>query len=438
MTTRKARKRRLPGLGTLCAGLLLAGLLLGPAVARADPSPAPVRVHTDAYEGRFGTHPRFGHAFGRLEDEVPRSLVRIEERLGIVPGDEGRIHVFIQDAERGTRSVDRARCYTKRIGGAEVHRVILFAEYFLSGDSDLPTVLTHELVHAVMRDRMGASKYERLPYWIREGLAVHAADEGTRHLRRTLLACQDPNALLTGLMGRTRDIRMYPYAYLGIDFIEERGGKNALRRFVRGLVEGRHPRSLIHALTGMPWSQFKRELYGYARERIEDEADGLRAIRAARRLYRRGRYDRARSAFDDFIVKYPASAFVPTARYYAARCFFKRRAYEAAEAGFARCIETDIGVSGWIDECFLYRGIALHERKRNEEAVDVLRAYVDFHAYSDQRDLGYLALGRALRGVGRDDQARQAFESVSRVPRARGVHRRAASRELAELAQMDD
>lgn len=435
MRTRIAEKPDNWGSGALIVGLLLIGLAAG--AVTAGPAASAVRVHTDAYDGRFGSHPRFGDAFGGIEAEVARSLVRVEERLDLVPEDEGRIHVFIRDSEEGARSVDRARCYTRRIGSEEVHRVILFAEYFLSGDSDLPTVLTHELVHAVMRERMGSRRYERLPHWIREGLAVHVADEGRRHLRRTLLACQDVDALLTGLMGRERSLRMYPYAYLGIDFIRERGEENALRRFAVGLVEGKHPRALIRTLTGLEWSRFTRELRGYARKRIENEAQGLSAIRAARRLYRRGRYERARPAFESFVETYPESAFVPTARYYAARCLFKKRRYDEAEAGFARCIEEDIGYSGWIDECYLFRGIALHERERNMEAVETLRTYLDFHAYSDQRDLGFLALGRALRGVGMDAEARDAFESVSGVPRARWIHRRAARRELAAFEDDD-
>jgi TolA-binding protein len=421
------------GLCVLLAASVLCGS--GATEARAGPSVGPVRVHMDAYDGRFEGHPRFHVAFGDLERQVERSLGIIEERLGLVPEDEGRIHVYVRDAARDARHADRARCHTRSVGGQEFHRVELFAEYFLSGDSDLPIVLTHELVHAVMRERMGQRAYERLPHWIREGLAVHVADEGERHLRRTLIATENVDKLLTGLMGRERELIMYPYAYLGVDYLQEKGGENALRRFVKGLVAGQHPRAMVKRITELEWPEFLKRLRGFARKRVQSEAKGLGDIRAALRQYRRGRYTRAREALEAFTKKYAGSAFAATARYYAARCLFKSGSYEEAEAAFAHCIEKDLGYSGWIDECYLFRGIALHEQERDDEAIETLTTYLDLHAYSDQRDLGYLALGRALRREGRDEDAREAFEAVRAVPRARYPHRRAARRELTKLEE---
>jgi tetratricopeptide (TPR) repeat protein len=419
------------GPGGFIAALTLA--LSGPSGVCAAPSAGPVRVHVNAYAGRFEDHPRFGPVFGDLDAEVRKSLAAIEQALGLAPGNEGRIHVFVRDAADRPRSTDRARCYTRTVGGEEFHRVELYAEYFLSGDSEHSIVLTHELVHAVMRERMGRRDYERLPYWIREGLAVHAAGEGRGHLRRTLIATQDPDELLTGLMGRVRSLQMYPYAYLGVSLIEAKGGDGALRRFVQGLLAGEHPRAVIHRITGLAWSDYLKALRHFARARIEEEATGLAEIRAALRNYRRGRFARARSAFEAFTRTHAASAFAATARYYVARCWFRTRRYAEASAAFSDCIEQDLGHSGWIDECFLYLGISLHEQERDAEAIAALTDFVDFHAYSSQRDLGYLALGRALKRVGRAAGARDAFEHVDRMRRARSSNRRAARRELAAL-----
>jgi tetratricopeptide (TPR) repeat protein len=294
-------------------------------------------------------------------------------------------------------------------------------------------VLVHELTHAVMRERLGRDAYERLPVWLREGLAIHAAREGLRHLRRTLLACEDVEALLTGLMGRTRRLAMYPYAWLAVDALCARSGADSPARLVALLEQGLAPRAAVLRVHGGSWPSFEQHARRHARERIEAEAQGLPSIRAARALYAARRHDEARAGFTAFLERFPESAFAPTARYLLGRCWFREGAWAAAEDAFTLCLEHDRGASGWNDECRLFRGIARHELGRDADALEDLRAYVDLHACADQRDLAHLALGRVLSRLGRQGEARAAFETVAALPGARAAHRHAAARELAAL-----
>jgi len=421
-------------LGCAVLALLAAG---GLTTAAAGPSVPLVRVHIEAYVGRHHEQARFRAAFAGLESRVDACLAFVQEALGpTLPADgveRASIHVHVLDADLERWGRDRARCRTARGADGEHQHIDLFAEYFISGDSDLTTVLRHELVHAVMRARMGSRAYEALPHWVREGLAVHVAQEGRHHLRRTLLAHEDVDALMTGLMGKRRSLVMYPYAWLAVDYLREKAGAEAVLRFARGVMDGRHPRKLAAKITDSTWKSFLAGVRRYAHTRIEFEAQGLEDIKDARALYRKRAYDRARAAFDAFLERYPESAFAPTARYYRARSLYRQRRYDEAGAGFAACIKTDLGCSGWIDECHLFLGIALYETERDEDAVTMLRDYVSLHPYSDQHDLGYLALGRALGRLGRDEMARSAFEAVGGARRARGAQRAAAARELAAL-----
>jgi len=418
------------------AGLLLGAvlLLLGSEGAEASPTAAAaaaVRTHEGRYRGRYRHDPRFEQTFGALELAVARALVVIEDRLGIGPRADARIHVYVQDADPQRFGHDRARCRTHRVGKDEYQHVDLYTEYFVSGDADLQTVVTHELVHAVMRARLGRRRYERLPHWLREGLAVHVADEGERHLHRTLLACEQVDALMTGLGDDTRSVRMYPYAWLAIEHMEARGGPTSLRRLVRGLVDGRDLKTLIGRIHGDSWSAFERAVRAHARTRIGAAAQGLADIKRARRLYRAKHYTRARAACGAFLKDHAKSAFAPTARYVRARCWFRDGRFDRAEAGFRECLAQDGGRSGWVDECHLFLGIALCEQARAEEGLVMLRAYLDLHPYATQRDLGLLALGRALRTLDRTAESRRAFQGVADMRAARAAHRAAAARELA-------
>ncbi|MDA1194196.1 MAG: hypothetical protein O2894_03350 [Planctomycetota bacterium] len=412
----------------------LTALLMGALLASgASASPTlVVRTHTESYDGRYRDHPAFEDAFGDLETQVGRALTKIHERLGLKPKASGRIHVHVRDADPRRFGHDRARCTTRRVEGQDYQHVDLYAEYFVSGDADVETVLTHELVHAVMRDRMSRSAYERLPPWLREGLAVHVADEGERHLHRTLLACERVESLLTGLSSGARSVLTYPYAGLAIDCLVARAGPDALPRLAAALVAGTAPTRAVEDVAGVSFAAFRTEVDAFARERIEAAAAGLDEIQRARRLFRLRKHALARTACDAFLACYPDSAFAPTARYVNARCWYRDGRLAEAEAGFRDCLAKDAGRSGWVDECHLYLGLACLEQGRAADARATLSDYLDFHPYATQRDLGWLALGRALRALGRDSDARSAFTNVNAMEGARGAHRAAAERELAE------
>ena len=413
--------------------LLSSVTVLAPRAGEASPvgAAAAVRTHEGLYRGRYRHDPRFDRTFGELETAVGKALRVIEDRLGIEPQGVARIHVYVQDADPARYGHDRARCRTHRVGAEEFQHVDLYTEYFVSGDADLQTVVTHELVHAVMRERLGQKRYERLPVWLREGLAVYVADEGEHHLHRTLLACEQVGALVTGLTRTKRSVHIYPYAWLAVEHLVAKGGPTTLPRLIKGLLDDRDGKTLLGRIHGGGYAAFERGVREHATRRIRAAADGLDDIKRARRLYRGKHFAKARAACAAFLEQHADSAFAPTARYLDARCWFREGAFDRAEAGFRRCLDTDAGRSGWVDECHLFLGIALLEQARAEEGLAMLRAYLDLHPYGTQRDLGYLALGRALRALEREQEARAAFGTVADVKGARAVHRAAAARELA-------
>ena len=158
---------RISALG--CLAVVLLPCLHARVWAQPTPTTTPgvIHIHLAAYDGRHEGATRFATTFEDLDARVDRHFEFVLAALGLEPavGDALRasIHVHVRDADCTRWGFDRARCTTIRKGGVEHHHIDIFAEYFLSGDSDLEVVLRHELVHAIMRARMGGSRYQALP-----------------------------------------------------------------------------------------------------------------------------------------------------------------------------------------------------------------------------------------------------------------------------------
>lgn len=396
---------------------------------------APAQVHVDRYRGRWADDPRFEERFGALAERVEWGLEEVAERLGLRPRVASDIHVYVVDVDLGRFGLDRARSWSRVERGRPVHLVALFTEYYLSGDSDLEMTLVHELTHAVMRERMGQRAYERLPYWVREGLAVHTAREGEHHLRRNLQVAEDVEALLTGLMTSRRTLLMYPYAWLAIDLIEGRGGAGSVARFAEAVVQGEPVGAAIERLTGLGFEAFEAALREHVRARVQAEADGLGDLKAAKRLYARRRRAEALEAFEGFLAAHPASCFAPTARYYRARALYLLGRRSEARDAFEECLALDLGHSGLGDEAQLHLGICHYHLGATQEAERHLRRFVNLHPHSNEIDHGLLYLGRALARLGARAEAREVLRAVAEARGARDFHKRSAQHELARLAE---
>jgi hypothetical protein len=363
---------------------------------------APV-VSVTPYAGRHRADPRFRAGFDGLQAAVRRGLRAVRTRLGLVPRGPGRIEIVVRDADPGRFGGDEALCTTVWEAGRRHQRVVLFAEYVVSGDAELPVLVTHELVHALMRDAMAPATYAHLPHWVREGLAVVVAGGTWRQIQRNLVACRDVQELFTGLGPGPRTPRLYPYAALAVTYLAERGGPGALARFVAGLARGEDPGRRAGCLCGGSWAEFQDGVRAFARARIERAAAGVELVRRAQRLFRDGRYRDARAVCARFLRAHPQGALAPTARYLRARSWFLEGRYGIAESAFRDALRRDRGRSGWSDECQLFLGISLCQQARTREGVEALRAYLDLHPRSSQRAEGRQALGRALGRLGRGE-----------------------------------
>lgn len=131
----------------------------------------------------------------------------------------------------------------------------------------------------------------------------------------------------------------------------------------------------------------------------------------ARRLYERGKWEKARLAFETLIFNHPGSSLVDSAQYFYAMCYFNQDDPIMAAAEFAR-VRTQYPTSPLVDDADYMRCRSLIEsapshsgldQERTEAAVDELLLWKDNHPLSEWMSAADSLLGVAYERLSTKD-----------------------------------
>ncbi len=137
---------------------------------------------------------------------------------------------------------------------------------------DLEDALAHELVHGLMRERLG-ERYRELPDWVREGLAVWAASQTLERARYAQSAAEEEGFDLASILDEQP---LLPP--LGDDYLEgallfqgvaDEFGSEAVRCFIRSLGD-ESPEEALSRITGRSWLELE-QLRARAARRVLQE-----------------------------------------------------------------------------------------------------------------------------------------------------------------------
>ncbi|MBN2104973.1 tetratricopeptide repeat protein [bacterium] len=136
---------------------------------------------------------------------------------------------------------------------------------------------------------------------------------------------------------------------------------------------------------------------------------------AGKAYYYRQEYFKAKRKFLELLTNYPESPFKAEAQLWMARTHFALDEFEEAEALINQLISSN--VPKWIQgQANYYRG-KFYERKRNfSEAVKAFRKAIEY-GIQDQLANAFLSLGTSLDTLGHYDEAKKAFDKVSKNTR---------------------
>ncbi len=215
--------------------VVLAFVLLLPCMAGAI-------LHVDtSYTGKFRSHPGYAKVLADLPFVYQESFQRIERSLGI-PARE-QMYVVIVFSDHLTYKGFRLRGKRQSIRTANrtiVHYIHLDLDFLINGQATLLEEMTHEMTHAVMADLMGLKEYDALPMWVKEGTAVHSADQGLARIKALTRRGFDINAIGgedENIDGNPISLERYVENYLKIRFLLKSFGSSALHRFVKRLMK---------------------------------------------------------------------------------------------------------------------------------------------------------------------------------------------------------
>ena len=139
-----------------------------------------------SYEGQYRGHPAFDKVLADLPFVYQESLQKINISMGI-PLPE-KINIIVVFSDHLTHNGLRLRGKRRSVDSSRgiLHYIYLDLEFLVTGQATLGEEMTHELTHAVMADRLGLARYDALPMWLKEGTAVHAADQGLARIKALL------------------------------------------------------------------------------------------------------------------------------------------------------------------------------------------------------------------------------------------------------------
>lgn len=199
-------------------------------------------LHIDtSYSGRFRNHPGFAKIMADLPFVYQESFLKINRALGIPVRETMNVVILFSDnlTYKGFRLRGK-RQSVKTANKTLVHYIHLDLDFLINGQATLAEEMTHEMTHAIMADCMGLREYDVLPMWVKEGTAVHTADQGLARIKALTRKGFDINAIGgedENIHGNPISLEKYVENYLKVSFLVKTFGVKAFHRFIKKLMK---------------------------------------------------------------------------------------------------------------------------------------------------------------------------------------------------------
>ena len=300
--------------------------------------PVAALLHIDtSYDGIYRGQPGFERILGDLPFVYQESMQKIHAALGLPIRDQIRVVVIFSDhlTHNGLRLRGKRRSVEDEKG--ILHYIYLDLEFLVTGHATLAEEMTHELTHALMAELMGLARYDQLPMWVKEGTAVHAADQGLARIKALLrrgvnlaaIGNEDENS-----SGNPISLEKYVENYLKIQFLLKQYGAEKLREFIRRLVaSGDTRRELAAAFDGLNEEVMNHYAHDFIARTLIANSRPLAAresLARGMRFFEEKEYHSARLALEEAIDAGLTDAEFQKAGYLLAECFIQERNPEGA------------------------------------------------------------------------------------------------------------
>lgn len=313
---------------SVCASFIVLLLLLG------FPSEVLAVLHIDtSYSGKFRSTPGYAKILADLPFVYQEAFQKIERSLGISAREQMYLVVVFSDhlTYKGFRLRGK-RQSIRTANRTVIHYIHLDLDFLINGQATLFEEMTHEMTHAIMADIMGLREYDSLPMWIKEGTAVHAADQGQARIRALTRRGFDINTIGgedENIEGNPISLEKYVENYLKIRFLLKTFGSSALHRFVKRLMQsGDVQKELAVCFNGMTEDVMNQYAQDFIKNTLLDNARPVASQENMQRgvkFFDEGEYLSARLALSDALYGGLSDSEFQTAAYLLAECYIQER-----------------------------------------------------------------------------------------------------------------
>ena len=298
------------------------------------PRTASAVLHIDtSYDGKFKSTSGFAKILADLPFVYQESFKKINRSLGIEAREKMYIIVLFSDylTHNGIRlRGKRQSIYTA--GHKVIHYIYLDLDFLINGQATLIEEMTHEMTHAIMADIMGLRAYDALPMWVKEGTAVHAADQGLARIKaltRKGFNLQDIGGEDENIDGNPISLEKYVENYLKIRFLLKTFGSNALKRFIKRLMQsGNVQKELAISFNGLSEEVMNQYSADFIKRTLIDNARPVKAnenLSRGMKFFDEGEYLSARIALTDALYGGLNDSEFQKASYLLAECYIQER-----------------------------------------------------------------------------------------------------------------
>ncbi len=239
------------------------------------------RVEWEVRGTGFEKDPRLGDLERRAARAASESISRLEAELGLRPG-KGAVR-WILDTSPAPEGKAEGKAEGKsgpapfEVGHTEFLgvpagsiAVTLPARKYLRATARVEPVIRHEAVHALLASALRTrERYEAVPRWFREGLAVEWAGEGEVTLGEaiayTAFHDRPADAFIVGIAspGVT-----YAEAFLGVQFLSERLDAPGMKTLVGRVADGKPLDAVLLQLLGQSMEAIAAGALRASRQRV--------------------------------------------------------------------------------------------------------------------------------------------------------------------------
>ncbi len=228
------------------------------------------------YQGKYAKKGEIKATLRELPKAHEGSLEVVKRTLGLQPLPDRLYSIQLSDSTTyGAAAVTSSDRFLEN----QMPVVRLFTEGIVQNTYDWRKTLTHEMIHALMHANMG-KRFNEIPSWVHEGLAVYGAEQGPGRIRTALSShlyslTKDHlktkiDRLVDGLEDdEAQDGLDYSENYLAFEMLVTTQGEQTFFELVHMMFDGANHEQVLALKFDRNFDTFREAAKTHARRRYE-------------------------------------------------------------------------------------------------------------------------------------------------------------------------